>query len=333
MRKHFITIIIAGLLISLAGCSTKDNLDTVATSQATPNVTVTSQVPDELDVKYAKYSHNYLVGFDYSSYDDVFGMAPVLICKVRYDKKLETGFKNDNDETVEIRTYDLTDEQYDNIILAVNFEHIFTMDPMVSDLEDVCDGGSAWLILYDQNDEVLKKIGGFCPTNTEFNDIRRVLFDNIPETFINDYNVYCQNIKDGIGTEQDKSIYDIENAITDPTLIGIIQGDIKPAKVVYGRGGEAGYEQYESTDDMMIKCMIDGLRLLQLSDVLYEDVPYTADGNEDVIFCLEDGTQVSIAFDDKSYVHTEQNNQSVVYVFSNVDKLSEFEDMIVTGKK
>ena len=45
MRKHFITIIIAGLLISLVGCSTKDNLDTVATPQATPNVTVTSQVP------------------------------------------------------------------------------------------------------------------------------------------------------------------------------------------------------------------------------------------------------------------------------------------------
>ena len=134
------------------------------------------------------------------------------------------------------------------------------------------------------------------------------------------------------GTQQDTITYDIENAVTDPTLISIIQGDIEPIKVIYGRGGEAGYDQYESTDDIMIKSMINGLRLLHLSDILYGDVPYIADGNEDIIFCLEDGTKVSIAFDGKSYVHTEQNNQPVVYVFSNIDTLSEIEEALATGQ-
>ena len=138
-------------------------------------------------------SDKYFIGFDYSSYADVFGNSPVIECKVRYDKKLEAVFHYllpNGDVRFETKVFDLTDKQYEQISVQVDLNEIYNLDPEESDYEDVCDGGDVWLTIYGKDDKVLKNVGGFCPTGKRFNDIRETLFNNLPEGLKESYDEY-----------------------------------------------------------------------------------------------------------------------------------------------
>lgn len=138
-------------------------------------------------------SKKYLVGYDFSSYADVYGMAPVITCAVRYDKSVDATFswrnKNDGFDSKTLN-FKLTDDQFYNIESQVKPLEIFKLNPKCSDPNDVMDGGSSYLFVYGPDDEVLKECGGFCPTNKRFHEIRRILFDNIPEELREVYSQY-----------------------------------------------------------------------------------------------------------------------------------------------
>lgn len=143
-----------------------------------------------------QFSSTYLVGFDYSSYADVFGMAPVIFCQVRLDRSIDATYtwRNDKGEFLrETRNYKIPDDKFENIVFGVNPQEIYKLDPKVSDPKDVSDGGDAWLVVYGPDDEVLRECGGFAPTSERMNDIRRILFDNLPDELINDYNEFEEN--------------------------------------------------------------------------------------------------------------------------------------------
>lgn len=144
------------------------------------------------DVPVPEKSSTYFVGFDYSSYD-LFGMAPVVICKVRYDKKIEATFKIEDENGVlqdTVMLYDLTDEQYSRICNGIDLFTLYNLDPELPDPESIMDGGDCWLFMYGESDEVLKRIGGFCPMSEKFHEYRRVIFDNLPEDFEEFYAEY-----------------------------------------------------------------------------------------------------------------------------------------------
>ena len=138
-------------------------------------------------------SEKYLVGFDYSSYKDVFGMAPVITCRVRYDKSVDATFVwiDQNGKRAE-RTlnFAMTDDQYSNIAENIDPQEIYYLNPKCSDPNYVLDGGSSWLFVYGPDDAVLKECGGFCPTSKRFHEIRRILFDNLPAELVEVYSQY-----------------------------------------------------------------------------------------------------------------------------------------------
>lgn len=133
-------------------------------------------------------SDKYFVGFDYSSYD-LCGMSPTVICKIRYDKKLEASFSKAENiiRSEEPLLFDLSDEQYLNIVGGIDLFALYNLNAEPSNPDDISDGGSSWLYIYGDDNTILKSIGGFAPTSKKYNEYRRVLFDNLPERFIEYY--------------------------------------------------------------------------------------------------------------------------------------------------
>ncbi len=83
-------------------------------------------------------------------------------------------------ETGRIGTVKLSDEQYRNIEKVVDPEELYDMDPQPQ--TEVMDGSSYYITLYDMDQQVLKKCGGYMPVNKEFRDIYNTIRDNIPES-------------------------------------------------------------------------------------------------------------------------------------------------------
>lgn len=143
--------------------------------------------------KKTETSEKYLVGFDFGSYADVFGMAPVIDCAVRYDKSVDAFFawQDPNGERVErVLNFKLTDDQYYDIERQIDPREVFALNPKCSDPASVCDGGDSWLYVYGPDDSILKACGGFCPRSERFHEIRRILFDNVPDELKEVYSQY-----------------------------------------------------------------------------------------------------------------------------------------------
>ena len=141
-------------------------------------------------------SSKYLIGFDYSDYNL---SSSVIICKVRYDKKIEaeykytlstTDFPAVQDVRCVTKTFDLTEEQYNNISKGIDLGKLYNTDPMESKIEDVSDGSSSCLLIYGEDDNVLKTIGGFAPRSDYYKSIRKLIYDNLPQEFTDGYTEY-----------------------------------------------------------------------------------------------------------------------------------------------
>lgn len=325
MKKCLLMIVAAGLILCFAGCNKGKTPSSQTPGSQTPNQSILAAM-----VGKTNFSKNYLVGFDYGSYD-LYGQCPIVICKVRYDKKLEVDFTMPDAEESDIRIYDLTTMQYNNIYAGIDVKKIYTLDPQESNPEDVYDGGSVWLFVYGENDEVIKQNGGFCPRSEDFNNMRRVLFDNLPADFCSDYDELEELVMN-----PDNSLYysyDIEKAVKDPVFVSIMENEAKPVKVVYGRGTENGYEQYISTEEDMIACITDSLRAFTIKEIIKDEVDNVDDSGEydEITFYMEDGTKASVVINDKNTVHAEDGNDPVIYVFDSCNFLTSFENMMVEG--
>lgn len=155
---------------------------------------VTDTIEEKKDIRENfSQSSTYMIGFEYSYYD-LYQMAPVIVGKVRYDKKIEVEYKHTDEDgkvSYEVKMYDLSDQQYDNISSKINVREVFYLDPEESDPEDLCDGGFVYVFVYGADDEVIKAVGGLSPTGEKFREIRRVIFDNLPQDFKDGYAEYA----------------------------------------------------------------------------------------------------------------------------------------------
>lgn len=116
-----------------------------------------------------------------------------------------------------------------------------------------------------------------------------------------------------------KTNYDIQTVLTDALFIDIIDGKEIPAEVVFGRGGEDGYNTFSSKDKAVINDLIEALRVVKIKKVITDpdEMIYVCDANNDITFIMEDGREVLLAFDLFSYVH--ENN--VEYELENTEAL------------
>ena len=138
-----------------------------------------------IEERIPEFSDEYLVGFSFggSGWGEFYDCidADVIICTnhdvLMYMPTLET-LHDKKPEMVLVETLKLTDEQYHAIENAVDREKLYTM--VIESNDNVDDGDSYGLILYDRNEEMLKYCGGYMPTTKEFNDIYDEVMNNIP---------------------------------------------------------------------------------------------------------------------------------------------------------
>ena len=128
------------------------------------------------------------VGANYggASYGTVYDMisADVVLCT---DKKVYVYLPSSTgDSSVEklVATLAITDEQYNNIVNAVDRNMLYKLDPKPD--YDVCDGYFRYLYLYDTHGEVCDICGGYMPKNKKFNEMYDAFCQNIPCNEIND---------------------------------------------------------------------------------------------------------------------------------------------------
>lgn len=159
-------------------------------------------------------SDEYLVGMDYFTGDFLEG-APTVIVKVRYDGRIEVGFDHtlsNGEEYTDVRFFDLTEEQYANIEEEIDLRKLFFLDPEEADPEATMDGGFSYLIIYDENGDVYKACGGFCPHNSDFSHMSMVISENLPEEFFE----YCEQYKKAWQREENFDPYPLSG---DPSYI------------------------------------------------------------------------------------------------------------------
>ena len=117
-----------------------------------------------------------------------------------------------------------------------------------------------------------------------------------------------------------RAVYDIQTIYNDDALDAILEGRETPIAVLYGQGGEGGYVTSDSDDPEVINGFIEAFRELEIKEVITdpEKMDYVADGGEDIVFGMYDGSQVNISLDGQR-IHT----KNAIYVLENKDKLLE----------
>ena len=199
MKRRILALILAAAsLLSLAGCGSKDK---EKKNKRTKRTKVDTSVSTSKDSKKAddddddktpfsalKLSEKYLVGFSYST-NDIFDYDPYVAVRYRYDKKveLEGDFPVGSTSERRVVEFDLTDEQYDAVINAIDLKELYTLDPEELDPETTCDGGYSYLHLYGDDDQILYSSGGFCPMNDRFGDMLHAVHQNLPQEFKDAY--------------------------------------------------------------------------------------------------------------------------------------------------
>ena len=115
--------------------------------------------------------------------------------------------------------------------------------------------------------------------------------------------------------------YDMEKIYTDEAFRKIMEGEVSPVIVIYGLGGEGGYISATSKDPEVIKGFIEAFRDIKInrSTDNPDEMDYVMDGGEDIVFGLEDGSQVNLSLDGRNRIHA----NDVVYFLDNTQRLSD----------
>lgn len=150
MKKIFVYLFTIGLILTLCSCGFNNE-----------------------DNDKAEFSDKYLAGNQSGAGGfGEFGFWEKLPLEYRicYDGTVEIYMPTVSDYQITgyelAGTYQLKADEIDYLIESINQKKLYKLDPK----EDhrVCDGESQYLTLYDKNDQVLKKCGGYMPTNKDF---------------------------------------------------------------------------------------------------------------------------------------------------------------------
>ena len=173
-RTGFILLIVLVMLFS-AGCQKTDRVED--RDKEIQNGKEETVIPE--------FSSEYLIGIDYGGagwgeYFDCLS-AEVIIC-TDHSVQIYMPTKVENHSVIDrglIATLSLTDEQYEKIEKSVDREKLFTLDPEPD--QSVLDGYSRYLMLYDTDQQLLKRCGGYMPQSKVFNQMYGAVNANLPE--------------------------------------------------------------------------------------------------------------------------------------------------------
>ena len=175
MRRTELILLIVLVMLFLAGCQKTDGIED--RDKEIQNGKKETVIPE--------FSSEYLIGIDYGGagwgeYFDCLS-AEVIIC-TDHSVQIYMPTKVENHSVIDrglIATLSLTDEQYEKIEKSVDREKLFTLDPEPD--QSVLDGYSRYLMLYDTDQQLLKRCGGYMPQSKVFNQMYGAVHANIPE--------------------------------------------------------------------------------------------------------------------------------------------------------
>lgn len=166
-----------------------------------------SDISSNQDAEIPVFSGKYIAGVDFGGipfwYDDVYDTVSATLVFTR-DKTVEVYMGQslyDEHDTL-IDTVPLTDEQYSNVERKINQKKLYKLDPESDEFME--DGVYRYIYLYDENNELLKMVGGYEPRNGEFLEMYGELQRNIPYEEVNEiYEKQKQVIRDNDGVDYD----------------------------------------------------------------------------------------------------------------------------------
>lgn len=169
-----ISVILAWVLI--CGCSGGN----VPVSEGNSDISYGSA---NQDPKNPVFSKDYIAGVDFGGipfwYDEIYDtVSATLIFTNNKTIEVYMGQSLYSEHDTLIDTVPLTDEQYSSVEKVIDQKKLYKLDPG-SD-EFMTDGVYRYIFLYDENNELLKEVGGYEPTNDEFLNAYGKLQQNIP---------------------------------------------------------------------------------------------------------------------------------------------------------
>lgn len=178
MKKYIKLVLgVAGVTLLLAGCGAKDKTNDQIASTSDENTEISisgdSDMSGSNDASYTDYgmkdfdpdklSEKYIIGIaGYPSYGDYYECLGYSYI-VTYEKELIYRIGDD-----EAGRFTIDDATFDDFIGKLDFYDIATTKIYVPDPDNICDGGSDYIYLYDKDENVYVTRGGYCVESEKF---------------------------------------------------------------------------------------------------------------------------------------------------------------------
>lgn len=169
----------------LSGCEARENIDSSDHKE-----TIESVVDDSKEVQpdgkfdVSKVSDRVLIAV--SSYPSWGTEVECMGHRIEITKDKEAVFYVG---PYEVDRKALEEDAYNAYVSSLDYDAIVNVDPCLPNPNDICDGGSDYIMIYDKNDEILFMVGGFCPEGKEYNEYYRNVTNLVDYHWIRD----CEN--------------------------------------------------------------------------------------------------------------------------------------------
>ena len=93
-----------------------------------------------------------------------------------------------------IGTYLLDDEKYNNLVTNIDLDKINKM--VIKSNYGIKKGFEYFIILFDKDNYTINRIGGYEPTNIDFNNYKNMILSCLPSGFLGEKrNYYIEKLK------------------------------------------------------------------------------------------------------------------------------------------
>ena len=150
---------------------------------------VISDKQDNNNQKHIEYSSDILL--ELSIKQELGSRYEIIPCiiKIYKDKNIELIMENNI-----IGTYLLDDERYNNLVTNIDLDKVNKM--VIKSNYSIKKGFEYFIILFDKDNYTINRIGGYEPTDIDFNNYKNMILSCLPSGFLDEKrNNYIEKLK------------------------------------------------------------------------------------------------------------------------------------------
>ena len=139
--------------------------------------------------KHLEYSNDILLELSIKQeLGNRYEIIPCII-KIYRNKNIELIMENNI-----IGTYLLDDEKYNNLVTNIDLDKINKM--VIKSNYSIKKGFEYFIVLFDKENHTINRIGGYEPTDMEFNNYKNMILSCLPGGFLGEKrNIYIERLK------------------------------------------------------------------------------------------------------------------------------------------